>query len=337
MRDGRDNAPGAGPLRRLWIGITLALAAQLAAASSAGDQDPSWWLERMPVAARTLNYDGVFVYRHAGGMETIRVIHRVVDGNEQERLTSLDGDRREVLRGPDRVTCIWSGNKSVLVDESRRRGLLGSALFQADDRLRQQYRLEMGGQARIAGRAARELRVAPVDEFRYGYRLWLDVGSALLLKAQLLDEKAAVLEELLFTRIELPEEIPDNVLEPEVASEGFDRHTTAGPAAPAPAPKTAPPHWAVGWVPPGFHETGYSREPLAGGQTPVDHLVFSDGLAAFSVYVERVTGDRKPFEGLSQMGALTAYGKRLGEFQLTVVGDVPRVTVDRVGRSVQRR
>ena len=73
------------------------------------------------------------------------------------------------------------------------------------------------------------------------------------------------------------------------------------------------------------------------GQAPVDHLVFSDGLAAFSVYLERITGERSPFEGLSQMGALTAYGKRIGEFQVTVVGDVPRVTVDRVGRSVQRR
>ena len=335
MRDGRDKVPGAGPLRRLWMGITLAVAAQAATAGPAGDQDPSRWLERMPVATRTLNYEGVFVYRHSGGMETIRVIHRVVDGKEQERLTSLDGDRREVLRDPERVTCIWSDNKSVLVDESRRRGLLGSALFQADDRLRQHYRLEMGGHARIAGRAAQEVRVAPVDEFRYGYRLWLDVGSGLLLKAQLLDEKAAVLEELLFTRIELPEEIPDNVLEPEVASEGFDRHTNAGP--PVPAPKAAPPQWAVSWVPAGFHQTGYSREPLVDGQAPVDHLVFSDGLAAFSVYLERITGERSPFEGLSQMGALAAYGKRIGEFQVTVVGDVPRVTVDRVGRSVQRR
>lgn len=337
MRHGKDNAPGAGPLRRPRIGIALMLVAQVVAAGSAGGENPSWWLERMPVASRTLNYDGVFVYRHAGGMETIRVIHRVVDGNEQERLTSLDGDRREILRDPERVTCIWSDNKSVLVDESRRRGLLGSGLFQASDLLLQQYRLEMGGEARIAGRAAREVRVAPVDEFRYGYRLWLDVGSALLLKAQLLDNKAVVLEELLFTRIELPEEIPDNVLESEVASEGFNRHTTAGPSAPAQAPKMALPRWAVGWVPPGFYQRGYAREPLGGGQTPVDHLVYSDGLAAFSIYLEQLTGDRKPFEGLSQMGALTAYGKRLGEFQVTVVGDVPRATVDRVGRSVQRR
>ena len=80
MRDGRDKVPGAGPLRRLWMGITLAVAAQAATAGPAGDQDPSRWLERMPVATRTLNYEGVFVYRHSGGMETIRVIHRVVDG-----------------------------------------------------------------------------------------------------------------------------------------------------------------------------------------------------------------------------------------------------------------
>lgn len=334
MPDGSDSTPRGRHLRLRWLGLTLLLAFQAASAGLEGEQDPYHWLERMREAARTLNYDGVFVYRHDGGMETIRVIHRVSGGREEERLTSLDGARREVLRDPERVTCILSDNRSVLVDESRGRGLFGSALRQLDDRMRGHYRLDLGGQARIAGRDARELRVTPADEFRYGYRLWLDVATGLLLKSQLLDEKGVVLEELLFTRVELPETIPDSVLQPEVASEGFDRHTT--PVSETP-PSVVPPELSVGWVPPGFSNTGHSREPLSGLHTPADHLVFTDGLAAFSVYLERLAPGGAPFEGLSQMGALSAYGGRVGEFQVTVIGEVPRVTVDRVGRSVQRR
>lgn len=334
MLDGRESTQG-GHYRRLrWLGLTLLLGFQAAFAAPEGDQDPYRWLERMREAARSLNYDGVFVYRHDGGMETIRVIHRVSDGREQERLTSLDGAQREVLRDPERVTCILSDNRSVLIDESRGRGLFVSALRQADDRMRGHYRLGLGGQARIAGRDARELRVTPTDEFRYGYRLWLDVATGLLLKSQLLGESGTVLEELLFTRVELPETIPDSALQSEVASEGFDRHTT--PVSEA-QPGPASPEWSIGWIPPGFSKHGHSREPLSGVHAPADHLVFSDGLAAFSVYLERLPPGGQPFEGLSQMGAMTAYGGRVGEFQVTVIGEVPRITVDRVGRSVQRR
>lgn len=334
MPDGSERTQARRHRRARWLGLTLLLAVQAVSAGLEREEDPYQWLDRMREAARSLNYDGVFVYRHDGGMETIRVIHRVSGGREQERLTSLDGAKREVLRDHERVTCILSDDRSVLVDESRGRGLFGSALRQADERIRDHYRLELGGRARIAGRDARELRVAPADEFRYGYRLWLDVDTGLMLKSQLLDEKGAVLEELLFTRVELPETIPDSVLQPEVASEGFAHHRTTAPDAPGEA---LLPDWSVGWVPPGFSKTAQSREPLAGVHAPADHLVFTDGLAAFSIYLERLRPEGAPFEGLSQMGALSAYGGRVGEFQVTVIGEVPRVTVDRVGRSVQRQ
>jgi sigma-E factor negative regulatory protein RseB len=334
MPDGSEQAPRPRRHRWRWAGVALLLASQGALATLEAEQDPYRWLDRMREAARTLNYDGVFVYRHEGGMETIRVIHRVTGGREEERLTSLDGAHREVLRDPDRVTCILSDDRSVVVDESRSRGLFGVAFRQTDDRMRGNYRVELGGKARIAGRDAREVRVAAADEFRYGYRMWLDVATGLLLKSQLLDGSGMVLEELLFTRVELPESIPDSVLQPEVASEGFDRHSTPV-AVGAPAPAAV--DWSVDWVPPGFQKTAQSREPLLSPHAPVDHLVFTDGLAAFSVYLERLPPGGAPFEGLSQMGALTAFGGRIGEYQVTVIGEVPRATVDRVGRSVKRR
>ena len=319
--------------RLLTLGWAAAVLAFSGAGASAGD-DPYRWLERMREAARALTYEGVFVYRHGGDIETIRVIHRVTEGGEQERLTSLNGARREVLRDRHRVTCIFSDNRSVLVDESRGRGLFASALRQSDDRLRGHYRLSLGGQERVAGRLTRELRIDPADEFRYGYRLWLDEQTGLLLKSQLVDERGGTLEEFLFTNINLPETIPDTMLEPEVSGEGFDWHTTPDGQASSPAD---PSGILVEWVPPGFVKSADSREPLSGGHQPVQHLVFTDGLAAFSVYLEPVAPGKTPFEGLSQMGAMSAFGARLGDHHVTVIGEVPRTTVDRVGRSVQRK
>jgi sigma-E factor negative regulatory protein RseB len=318
-----------------WLGVVLAFASAAAGAGAPPGDDPFAWLERMRDASRALNYEGVFVYRHDGEIETLRVIHRVTENGEQERLTSLNGARREVLRDRHRVTCILSDNRSVLVDESRSRGLFASALRQSDDRLRGQYRLSLAGQERVAGRLTREIRIEPADAFRYGYRLWLDEQTGLPLKSQLVDESGSTLEEFLFTTINLPDSIPDTMLEPEVSGEGFDWHTTTRGTGDDPTRKRS--DLLVGWVPPGFVKTADTREPLSGGHQPTEHVVFTDGLAAFSVYLERVDAVKAPFEGLSQMGAITAFGMRLGEHQVTVIGEVPKATVDRVGRSVQRR
>lgn len=317
------------------VGLWLAVAG---APLAAGDDSapPHRWLERMRIAAAGLNYEGVFVYRRGGHMETIRIIHRVSDGQEQERLTSLNGAPREVVRDQHGLTCIRGDERAVLVDESRGRGLLGSRLREFDDRLLQHYRVSLGGNERIAGRPTREVRIEPADEFRYGLRLWLDEQTGLLLKSAVVGAEREPVEELIFTSIDLPDSIPENALKPELSGEGFERRTITG--APGASEDLEASPWTFGWLPPGFDKSAHSRDTLAGSAAPVEHIVFTDGLAAFSVYLEEVAADQVRLEGATRVGGLSAFGRRVGaNHQVTVLGEVPSETVGRVARAMQRR
>ena len=75
----------------------------------------------MSSALQTLDYDGTFVYLHDGRLDAMRIIHQVSDGGQRERLVSLTGSAREVLRDDKAVTCIKADNKSVMIGKSRPR------------------------------------------------------------------------------------------------------------------------------------------------------------------------------------------------------------------------
>jgi sigma-E factor negative regulatory protein RseB len=299
----------------------------------AGGENPYPWLERMRDAARNLNYEGTFVYRHQNQLETMRVVHRAGADGGYERLVSLSGARRELVRAPQRVTCVRDDERSVLVDESRGQGLLGG-WNGLSDRVAEYYHLTLGERARVAGRSARLLEVRPKDEYRYGFRLWLDDATALLLRSELLGERDTVLEEFLFTSIAMPESIPDSLLAPEVANDGFSWRTTREGGESVPPGELV---WQFHWVPPGFSRMVYTRERLSGTEREVEHAVFSDGIAAFSVYIEAAPAHANLREGLRTVGAVNAFGRRVGDFLVTVVGEVPGQTVDRVGSSVRRK
>jgi sigma-E factor negative regulatory protein RseB len=225
----------------------------------------------------------------------------------------------------------------VLIDESRGRGLLSSRLRASDDGFLEHYRVSLGAEERVAGRKTREVRIEPVDEFRYGFLLWLDQQTGLLLKSAVVGVDRKPVEELIFTSIVLPDSIPENAVRPEVSEDGFERRTLTEPERPpARAEDTEPSPWRFGWLPPGFSQSVHSRDALGGTSGPVEHLVFTDGLAAFSVYLEAI-GSGAPLEGATQVGGLSAYGRRLGDHQVTVLGEVPSETAGRVARAIERR
>jgi sigma-E factor negative regulatory protein RseB len=321
------------------LSLALLLPLLIGTAATAQDRNAEALLERMRSAAASINYVGVFVYRRNGQMETIRIVHRVSEDGEQVRLTSLNGAPREILRDHRGVTCVRSDHRSVLVNESRGHGVFpGAALRTAGPGVGPHYRVSLGGEERVAGRPTREVRVEPTDAFRYGLRLWLDNETGLVLKSTLLDGQGQELEQFMFTSIEVPATIPAEDLAPEVSSEGFAWQTTPAPKAEARGePAAAEPAWMVGWVPPGFAQSAHSRESMPGVRHPVEHLVFTDGLAAFSIYLERVDTERPPLEGASRVGAMTAYATHTADHQVTVLGEVPVATVERVARSVARR
>lgn len=294
------------------------------------------WLERMMRATETLNYDATFVYRNGDLMESMRIIHRFDEGSgERERLISLTGTAREVLRDSRRVTCFLPDDKTVVVARSRKRGLRSSPFFLPEEGFAKNYRLTTGAGERVAGRDTQRVVVEPRDEFRYGYRLSLDRDTGLLLKSELVGDGGAALEQIVYTNLDTPAAIPDRLLEPAVSGQGFRWYRSDEASTPA---SDAPAGWSVNWLPEGFVLTErQDRDPRAAGREPVEHLVYTDGLAMVSVFIEHLdsVGDR--LEGLSKMGAVSAFGRMVDDYQVTVVGEVPTRTVESIGRNVSRR
>jgi sigma-E factor negative regulatory protein RseB len=325
---------------RAWLSALSGLmCAVVSSAGLAGESSdlPQQRLDRMAKAAQTLNYDGIFVYRNGATIQSMRIIHRFGDEGERERLVALSGAAREVLRDRERVTCILPDSQSVVVAKSRPRGFPHSALFESDGGFRRFYAMSIHKGERIAGRYTELVSVQPLDRFRYGYRLWMDRDTGLLLKSELIDEHDAIVEQLVYTNIDLPAQISDELLEPEISGAGYtwyndDERAPASSAGPA-----GEPQWSAGWLPDGFEMRDRTRNPILASRDPVEHLVYSDGLASVSIFIERLDSASEPLDGPSNMGAVNAYGSMLDGYQITVVGEVPAATVERMAMSIARR
>jgi len=307
----------------LWVLPAAALA-----------DDARAWLERMEQAVESLSYEGTFVHMVGSSMETMHVIHRAVEGDVAERLFSRDQPGREILRHNDKVTCIFADQRTVLVE--RRKGHRGTPLLGAVPRdsaeVEQWYEFREAGESLKLGRVARIIEVKPRDIYRYGHRLWLDQLTAMPLKIQLLDHEGVAVEQIQFVSLVVPAEISDARLQPEVEVEGFtwfEQERTPGAAQAGPA------RWQIEEPPPGFRLTEFRVRTLPGAEHPVEHLVYSDGLASVSVFVEPAEATDQELSGLSRMGAAHAFTLILDGQQITAVGEVPPNTVERMARSVR--
>lgn len=292
-------------------------------------QEARAWLERMNRAVEDLNYRGTFVHVLDGTAETLHIVHRNADGQSGERILSMDGVGREIVRQGDRVQGIFPDRRIVLFETRSDVSPLVSALPSNTAELDPHYEITLGDSARVAERVVQVLEIKPRDEFRYGYMLWLDRETAMPLQSQLIDEQGQVVEQILFTDIEVPAEIPAAALEPTIDTTGF---TTL--RAPEAAPLAAEIPWRAATVPGGFKLSVATQSPIAGSDTPVEHLVYSDGLATVSVFIEDPATKAEVGEGFSTVGSTNAYSLTLRGRKVTAMGEVPRQTVRTIASSL---
>ena len=328
------------PPARVWLpALSGLLCAVFANTSVAGEisGNPQQSLDRMARAAQELNYDGTFVYRNGATIQSMRIIHRGGGEGERERLVALSGAAREVIRDSERVTCILPDSQTVVVAKSRPRTFPYSKLFASDTGFSSFYVLSAERGERVAGRHTQLVTVDPHDRFRYGYRLWMDRDLGLLLKSELIDERGEIVEQLVYTNIELPASIPDELLEPAISGAGYTWYNDDRSEPVSAAAADSEPGWYPGWLPDGFELSEVARDPILASRDPVEHLVFSDGLASVSVFIEQLDAASEPLAGLDTMGAVNAYGRMIEDYQITVVGEVPATTVERISRSIVRR
>ncbi len=290
------------------------------------------WMMSMAKAVQKHNYQGIFVYRHDNQIEAMRIVHRSVGGKQRERLVSLNGVAREIIRNDQEVVCYLPDQNSVVVENRKNSDKNFPGLFPKRlDRVTANYKLELGGTSRVANRMAQMVVVRPLDHYRYGYHLWADTKTGLLLKSNLVGTDGHIIEQFMFTNISIDKPISDAALKPRYNGKGMVWHRE-NDAAGQPAVKA---HWHATKVPPGFELTRQISRHGPMHKQEVEHLVYADGLAAVSVFVERRTKDKKSaIEGATGMGAVHAFGRVSGDYHITVVGEVPPATVAMIANSV---
>jgi sigma-E factor negative regulatory protein RseB len=295
-------------------------------------------LKRIQSAAQHLSYSGTFVYQQASQMRTSRITHILAGRNELEKLEVLDGKPREYIRNNDDVACYMPDARTVLIEKRVTSDVFPAILGADPAELANHYNLNAGPDDRVAGRDCQAIVLEPKDKLRYGYRFWADKQTGLLLRAQTLDGRGEVVEQISFTQIEIGAIDRARVRPGYADTHGWRVERAAMSQVDLSA-------WSV-TPPPGFSKIQEVRRLISAaapaGAAPaqnrpaereVSQIVFSDGLAAISVFIE--PGSQNRTEGAIQQGAMNIVGRRQGDYWLTVVGEVPEAAIRQVSNSIE--
>ena len=317
--------------------VFVGLAGPLLAAeptTPAVSQDGLALLKQMASASRRLNYSGTFVYQHAGQNETSRIVHFVNPaGGEFEKLETLDGPAREVIRTNDQVTCYLPDSKTVIIEKrSTRRfpALLPEQLSGVADN----YVVSVTGMDRVAGFDCRVVVLEPKDKLRYGHQFCAEAGSGLPLRARTFSEKNQQLEAFAFTDLRIGGSFSRDEVRSRYAAKSKDWKVDHSALAISDVP--ADTGWSLTRQPTGFKKLTELKRSIAGRSTMVSHIVYSDGLAAISVFIEPLPKAR-PARSLSHQGAVNIYIRPVAEHLVTVLGEAPAATVMQIANSLEFR
>jgi len=288
------------------------------------------WLERMTTAMSQMSYQGTFVYVRKDVMETMRITHLTDETGVRERLYSVSGPHREVIRDRKGVRCVLGDSASVFEDEVVASLYFPELPLSVIDNDANGYRLEMGGEARIAGQTARRVSISPQDSYRYGYDFWLEEQTGLLLKWVLFDTRHKPLAKLMFTDFSMGSAIDMDEIESDSNTADFTEMKTFSPEKTVVTQSS--PRWQPSKLPPGFRLASHNHK--TGEDEVYEHMVYSDGLAAVSVYVEKRDKDAEFKSGASHLGTNNAYIRKMGALQITAIGEVPVITVKSIANGM---
>lgn len=319
--------------------IAVSVQAQSADATATADKrEAQSWLKKIQAAAVQFSYSGTFVYQQGEQFRTSRITHVKSGKNEYEKLEVLDGKPREYIRTNDEIICYVPDSKTLLVEKRVTQEVFPALPNANPTKLGDYYRLKLGGAGRVAGYAAQTILLEPRDNLRYGYRLWAEKKTGLLLRAQTLNEKGDVVEQISFTQIEIGRIELSRTRSSIANTQGWHIERAAMESANLSG-------WSVKAMPPGFRKIREVKRLVTNGanntrpgshasqQREMAQMVYSDGLAAISIFIEPGSASRT--EGFMQQGAMNIAGKRQGDFWLTIVGEVPAVAIKQVANSIE--
>lgn len=318
------------------VALTLVAGCLSAAGWAQPDaEDARHWLEKMIQATQTLNYEGTFIFVQGPHLEAMRIIHSCDANGERQLLISLNGPHQEIVVTSNSVTRLAPGQREAFPGADFQRSPFPLSVPRDLGRLEGHYEFKLLGEDRIAGLAARVIAIKPRDAWRYGYRIWLDQRHGIVLRSALLDGKGYPIEQLMFTDVQIKPDIDKSVFASPLprrdASPKTDRQDPRPPVG-EPVTHSA---WRIVELPKGFKKVLHNRFTKSPGHHSTEHLVFADGLATISVFLEQLDG-APLLQGGSQLGSMSAFGTVVEGYQVLVVGEVPAATVQHIATSIHR-
>nr|WP_245879705.1 MucB/RseB C-terminal domain-containing protein [Zobellella endophytica] len=286
-------------------------------------------LQQMQQAYRQLNFELTLVESRQGQLEPKRLTRGHFDGLVMTHLTHLNGRPREFVQRDDEISFFDASHEGYTLKHSRLPGLFTRLQLTSLEPVLDHYDLVIAGRSRVLGRVAQVVRLVPRSDHYYGYVLWLDQESGLLLKLDTLDQDAGLVEQTMGVALHISEE-------PSV----FLRELKAATLPPAmslaevyPAPQQ-PLQWQAEWLPEGFEVRSQDKHKLPVTEQPVDYLMASNGLVDISVYVAEAGAE--PRQQLIRQGATHLVSLvNPSRVEVTVVGDIPAETARRIAESVK--
>jgi sigma-E factor negative regulatory protein RseB len=296
------------------------------------------WLQRMHAASKQRSYIGTFVVSaETGDLSSARIWHASKGGVQIERIEALSGPPRSTFRRNDRVVTFLPESKVVKSEKRESFDLFPNLTGAADASISESYGARVVGTGRVAGFDTDVVRLEPRDDLRFGYRVWSERGSGLVMKLQTLDQDNKVIEQSAFSELQLNAPIKVHALIRMMSS-------TAGYRVEEFELERSSPQregWMLGKSVTGFKPVHCYRRPTGGeGQGYTMQWTFSDGLASVSLFLEPYDAGHPSQEALFALGATHTLTRRLpgkdGDWWLTAVGEVPPRTLDAFARGVAR-
>ncbi|QDX80413.1 hypothetical protein B9N43_03525 [Denitratisoma sp. DHT3] len=321
---------------RRWVLVGLVGLSGLANAAADTVPDALQWLQRGASSTRKLSYSGVFVYQGGDRSEASRIAHVMENGRELERIEALDGSPREVVREGDEIKCYIPDQRLLVLERSKgQRSFPAALLPEGIVGLTDYYSVRRGPPGRIAGFDAQSIVVEPKDELRYRRQFWIETQSGLMLKASLLDEQGNPRESFAFTEVHIGGPVPRDSLK---AHAKFQNGEWRVHDIRSREMSMEDSNWTFRAQLPGFVKiSGMKRQSPRDGHS-ITHLVFSDGLAAVSLFIEPLDNARpKPETGAFAMGTVNVYKRLLADHLLMAMGDVPLATLVKLADGVEVR
>ncbi|SED25917.1 sigma E regulatory protein, MucB/RseB [Pseudomonas mohnii] len=285
------------------------------------------WLTRLGQAEQQHSFQGTFVYERNGSFSTHKIWHRVQEGKVHERLLQQDGSAQEVVRIDGHTQCVSGILIAGLGDSPN-----SPARALDPQKLKNWYDLAVIGKSRVAGRPAVIVSLTPRDQHRYGFELHLDKETGLPLKSLLLNDKGHLLERFQFTQLDTADVPSDAELQPGADCKAVNLESDK--ASSVKAAQT----WHSDWLPPGFELVSSSARKDQETKTQVNSLMYDDGLARFSVFLEPLNGATVT-DTRTQLGPTVAVSRSLttpqGGMMVTVVGEIPVGTAERIALSMR--